>query len=154
MKYISTRGKAPELAFEDTLLAGLAGDGGLYLPSHWPHMSGAEIASLSGQSYQDIAYRVLAPFTGQDITDADFKRLIDQAYSSFSVLEITPLLHLYDNHHLLELFHGPTLAFKDVAMQLLALLMDHALMRRGSRATIVGATSGDTGGAAIEALAG
>lgn len=154
MKYISTRGKAPELAFEDTLLAGLAGDGGLYLPSHWPHMSGAEIASLSGQSYQDIAYRVLAPFTGQDITDADFKRLIDQAYSSFSVPEITPLRHLYDNHHLLELFHGPTLAFKDVAMQLLALLMDHALMRRGSRATIVGATSGDTGGAAIEAFRG
>jgi threonine synthase len=154
VKYISTRGKAPELEFEDTLLAGLAEDGGLYLPRQWPHMSPADIAALAGQSYQDVALRVLAPFTGQDVSHKDLKRLIDKAYACFTLPEVAPLRHLYDQQYLLELFHGPTLAFKDVAMQLLALLMDHALTRRNAQATIVGATSGDTGGAAIEAFRG
>ncbi len=154
VNYISTRGKAPALDFEDTLLAGLAEDGGLYLPAHWPLLTPSDIAALTDQSYQDVALRVLSPYTGQDVSASDLKRLIDQAYGSFSVSDVAPVQHLYDNHYLLELFHGPTLAFKDVAMQFLALLMDHALMRRKSRATIVGATSGDTGGAAIEAFRG
>lgn len=154
MKYISTRGNAPSLSFEDTLLAGLAQDGGLYVPAHWPTLKQEQIAALNGKRYEDVAFAVLQAFVGDEMTSDDLRHLIDKAYGSFSTDDVAPLRHLYDNHYLLELFHGPTLAFKDVAMQLLALMMDHALAKRNARATIVGATSGDTGGAAIEAFRG
>lgn len=154
MRYVSTRGEAPELGFEDVLLTGLARDGGLYVPAMWPQLSGRDIASMQGQSYEEIAYRVMHPFIGGAIPEADLRRMIAEAYASFGHPAVAPLKQLDDNQWLLELFHGPTLAFKDVAMQLLARLMDWALAARRSRATIVGATSGDTGGAAIEAFKG
>jgi threonine synthase len=153
MKYVSTRGEAPVLGFSDALLAGLARDGGLYLPQEFPTLSPAEIRALRGKSYADIAIRVLTPFTGGEIPQADFEHMIREAYATFRHPAICPLVQTGANEFVLELFHGPTLAFKDVAMQLLARLMDHALAERGQRATIVGATSGDTGGAAIEAFA-
>jgi threonine synthase len=152
LRYVSTRGEAPELGFEDVLLTGLARDGGLYVPAVWPELSGRAIAALQGKSYEDIAYAVMHPFIGGAIPEADLKRMIADAYASFGHPAVAPLKQLDDNQWLLELFHGPTLAFKDVAMQLLARLMDWALAKRRSRATIVGATSGDTGGAAIEAF--
>ena len=152
MRYVSTRGEAPELGFEDVLLTGLARDGGLYVPAVWPQLSSRAIADLQGKSYEDIAYAVMHPFIGGAIPEADLKRMIAEAYASFGHPAVAPLKQLDDNQWLLELFHGPTLAFKDVAMQLLARLMDWALAKRRSRATIVGATSGDTGGAAIEAF--
>ncbi|GGB07829.1 threonine synthase [Brucella endophytica] len=154
MKYVSTRGEAPVLGFSDALLAGLARDGGLYLPQEFPVFSPEEIRSLRGKSYADIAIHVLSPFTGGEIPQADFERMIREAYASFRHEAVCPLVQTGANEFVLELFHGPTLAFKDVAMQLLARLMDHVLAERGERATIVGATSGDTGGAAIEAFAG
>lgn len=154
MDYISTRGAAPVLNFEDTLLAGLASDGGLYVPKAWPSLDPAQLAAFENQSYQDVATQVIAPFVGDCITTSELSAIIDQAYRSFNHPAIAPLHHLHDHHYVLELFHGPTLAFKDVAMQLLALLMDRALTRKNRRATIVGATSGDTGGAAIEAFRG
>ncbi len=149
---MSTRGEAPELGFEDVLLTGLARDGGLYVPAHWPQLSGRELTRLQGQSYEDIAYAVMHPFIGGAIPDEEMKAMIAGAYASFGHPAVAPLKQLDDNHWLLELFHGPTLAFKDVAMQLLSRLMDWSLARRRARATIVGATSGDTGGAAIEAF--
>ncbi len=152
MRYVSTRGEAPELDFEDVLLTGLARDGGLYVPALWPRISDWDFTHLRSRSYEDVAYAVIHPFIGGAIPDADLKRMIAGAYGSFGHPAVAPLKQLDDNHWLLELFHGPTLAFKDVAMQLLARLMDWALARRGTRATIVGATSGDTGGAAIEAF--
>ena len=152
MRYVSTRGEAPELGFEDVLLTGLARDGGLYVPARWPEFSTHQIKALQGKSYEDVAYAVMHPFIGGAIPDADLKRMIVEAYASFGHPAVAPLKQLDDNQWLLELFHGPTLAFKDVAMQLLARLMDWALARRRTRATIVGATSGDTGGAAIEAF--
>ncbi len=152
MRYVSTRGEAPELGFEDVLLTGLARDGGLYVPSHWPELSTRAMTQLQGQSYESIAYEVMHPFIGGAIPEAELKRMIAEAYASFGHPAVAPLKQLDDNQWLLELFHGPTLAFKDVAMQLLARLMDWALARRRARATIVGATSGDTGGAAIEAF--
>ena len=152
MKYISTRGVAPSLGFVDVLLAGLASDGGLYVPEQWPVLTGAELRGLRGKSYADVAFTVLKPFVGGEIADADLKTMIDAAYASFAHKAVVPLKQLDANQWLMELFHGPTLAFKDVAMQLLARLMDHALAQSGRRATIVGATSGDTGGAAIEAF--
>ncbi|GLS79008.1 threonine synthase [Oharaeibacter diazotrophicus] len=152
---MSTRGVAPALSFSEVVLAGLARDGGLYVPERWPTLDAATIASFAGKSYADVAFRVIAPFVDGDIADADLKRMIDGAYgSAFRHPAVTPLVQIAPNHFLLELFHGPTLAFKDVAMQLLARLMDHVLGERGERATIVGATSGDTGGAAIEAFRG
>lgn len=154
MRYVSTRGEAPELGFEDVLLTGLARDGGLYVPAQWPGLSGREFTSLQGKSYEEVAYAVMHPFTGNAIPADDFRRMIAAAYASFGHPAVAPLKQLDDNQWLLELFHGPTLAFKDVAMQLLARLMDWALARRVSSATIVGATSGDTGGAAIEAFRG
>ncbi|MGE0239241.1 MAG: threonine synthase [Parvibaculaceae bacterium] len=152
MRYVSTRGEAPELAFEDVLLTGLARDGGLYVPARWPEFSGAELAALGGQPYADVAFAVIAKFTGDEVPRAELKAMIADAYRSFGHPAVTPLKQLDAGQWLLELFHGPTLAFKDVAMQFLARVMDWALARRRMRATIVGATSGDTGGAAIEAF--
>lgn len=154
VKYISTRGEAPKLDFQNVLLAGLARDGGLYLPESWPTLSHDTIASFAGQTFADVAVEVIAPFTGGTIPRAELKRMADEAYASFGHPAVTPLVEIGPNRFVLELFHGPTLAFKDVAMQLLARLMDYALESQGRRAMIVGATSGDTGGAAIEAFRG
>jgi threonine synthase len=154
VRYVSTRGKAPSLGFEDVLLTGLARDGGLYLPEAWPQIPRGEIARFAGQPYEDVALRVIRPFVGGDIDDASLSSLIREAYATFRHRTVAPLVQVGPADWVLELFHGPTLAFKDVAMQVLARLMDRALTRRGKRATIVGATSGDTGGAAIEAFRG
>ena len=154
MRYVSTRGEAPSLGFRDVVLAGLARDGGLYVPETWPELTPDEIAALAGCSYPEAAFRIIGRFTGGEIGDAALRRMCDEAYATFRHDAVAPLKQLGPNHFLLELFHGPTLAFKDVAMQFLARLIDHVLAERGGRATIVGATSGDTGGAAIEAFRG
>ena len=154
MQYVSTRGEAPVLGFSDALLAGLARDGGLYLPRQWPQFSAAEIRAMRGLPYAELAVRVLTPFLGGEIDPAVFAGIAREAYATFRHEAVCPLVQVGSNRFILELFHGPTLAFKDVAMQLLARLMDHVLAERGQRATIVGATSGDTGGAAIDAFAG
>ena len=154
MKYISTRGEAPVLEFSDVLLQGLARDGGLYLPETWPQFDKKTIASFSGKSYEDVAFEVVSPFIGDTIPANVLKAMIADAYGSFRHPAVTPLVQTGPNTFILELFHGPTLAFKDVAMQLLGRMMDYVLTERGLRATIVGATSGDTGGAAIEAFRG
>ncbi|MGB8819019.1 MAG: threonine synthase [Rhizobiaceae bacterium] len=154
MRYISTRGQAPVLGFSDALLAGLARDGGLYVPESWPQFSKAEISALAGKSYQETALAVLTPFVGGEIPAARLHAMINEAYATFRHDAVCPLVQTGSNEFVAELFHGPTLAFKDVAMQLLARLMDHILSERDERATIVGATSGDTGGAAIDAFAG
>ncbi|HLG49531.1 MAG TPA: threonine synthase [Reyranella sp.] len=156
MNYISTRhgsaGSPTSLGFEDVMLAGLARDGGLYLPAEWPQFSKAEIAAMKGKPYREVAYRVMRPFVGSAFDEMTFRRLIAEAYASFDVADVAPLKPLDEDLHLLELFHGPTLAFKDVALQLLGLMLDHTLQQRSDHATIVGATSGDTGSAAIEAV--
>ncbi len=152
MNYISTRGEAAGLGFEDVLLAGLARDGGLYVPETWPKLSPATIAGFAGRPFADVAVEVIHPFTGGSVSREELERMAEEAYASFAHPAVTPLVQIEPNTFVLELFHGPTLAFKDVAMQLLARLMDHALAKRKARATIVGATSGDTGGAAIEAF--
>ncbi|WP_349957678.1 threonine synthase [Rhizobium sp. ZPR3] len=154
MDYISTRGEAPALGFCDALLAGLARDGGLYVPHEWPVLTKKEIRGFRGKSYQDVAFAVLSPFTNGEIPADVFRGMIDDAYATFRHPAVAPLVQTGPNSFVMELFHGTTLAFKDVAMQLLARLMDYALEKRGQRATIVGATSGDTGGAAIDAFAG
>jgi len=154
MRYVSTRGEAPELGFSDAVMAGLARDGGLYVPRDWPSFSHGEIRAMRGLSYPDLAIRVLSPFLGGEIKPAVFEKLVREAYATFDHAAVCPIVQTATDRYILELFHGPTLAFKDVAMQLLARLMDHILAERGERATIVGATSGDTGGAAIEAFAG
>ncbi|MBN8911848.1 MAG: pyridoxal-phosphate dependent enzyme, partial [Rhizobiales bacterium] len=152
MTYISTRGEADSLSFEDVLLAGLARDGGLYVPAQWPTLSRETIASFAGKPFAEVATEVMAPFVGSSIDKPTLLAMAREAYGRFDHPAVTPLVQIDRNRWVLELFHGPTLAFKDVAMQLLARLMDHALARHGKRATIVGATSGDTGGAAIEAF--
>ncbi len=154
MRYVSTRGEAPPLGFSDVTLAGLARDGGLYVPESWPRLSPQTIASFAGRPYAEVAVEVIRPFVGDTISEADLSRMAREAYGTFRHPAIVPLVQLGTGHFLLELFHGPTLAFKDVAMQLLARLMDHALAARGERTTIVVATSGDTGGAAVEAFRG
>jgi len=154
MQYISTRGTAPKLSFEEAMLSGLARDGGLYVPETIPAISHDEIRALQGASYEDTAFRIMRPFVGESFDDATFRRLIDKAYAGFGHNARAPLVQLAPNHFLLELFHGPTLAFKDFAMQLIGQLFQEALGRRGERVTIVGATSGDTGSAAIEAFRG
>jgi threonine synthase len=154
LRYISTRGEAPAVSFTDALLIGLARDGGLYVPETWPQFSAREIAGFKGKSYADVAVEVIKPFVGGTISDADLARMAREAYATFDDPAVAPLHELASGEYLLELFHGPTLAFKDVAMQLIARLMDHVLRERGERATIVGATSGDTGGAAVEAFRG
>ncbi|PKQ06613.1 MAG: threonine synthase [Alphaproteobacteria bacterium HGW-Alphaproteobacteria-11] len=154
MKYVSTRGAAPELDFEDALLAGLARDGGLYVPAEWPQMSERKIKALAGLPYEEVAFRVMRPYIGPSIDDSTLQRMLVRAYEGFNHRAIVPLTQIGPGDWLLELFHGPTLAFKDVAMQILARLFDHVLAARGRRITVVGATSGDTGSAAIEAFKG
>ncbi|GLK67742.1 threonine synthase [Hansschlegelia plantiphila] len=152
--YVSTRGEAPVLGFADALLAGLARDGGLYVPDAWPTLSHEQIADLAGKSYAEAAEAVIAPFVGDSIAPDKLRAMIEEAYATFRHPAVSPLVQTGSNRFVLELFHGPTLAFKDVAMQLLARMMDHVLAERGLRTTIVGATSGDTGGAAIDAFRG
>ncbi|MFZ1727597.1 MAG: threonine synthase, partial [Albidovulum sp.] len=154
MRYVSTRGQAPVLNFGDAMLTGLARDGGLYVPEAVPTMTADEIAGLAGLSYEDAAFRVMRPFVGDSFSDAEFRAAIAAAYAGFGHAARAPLVQLAPNHFLLELFHGPTLAFKDFAMQLIGQLFQIALARDGRRVTIVGATSGDTGSAAIEAFRG
>ena len=154
MRYISTRGQAPSLSFEEAMLTGLARDGGLYVPESWPQLSHDDIADLAGLSYEEVAFRVIKPFIGDTFSDEEFREILSKAYSSFKHEARCPLVQLGPNDFLLELHHGPTLAFKDVAMQLIGQMFEVALKRRGERVTIVGATSGDTGSAAIEAFAG
>ena len=154
MKYISTRGAAPELSFEEAMMTGLARDGGLYVPETVPTLSVDEIAAMAGQSYEEIAFTVMRPFIGDTFSDDEFRDLIEAAYADFNHSARAPLKQLDSNHFLLELFHGPTLAFKDFAMQLIGQMFQASLTRSGKRITIVGATSGDTGSAAIEAFRG
>lgn len=154
MRYFSTRGEAPVLGFSDVLLQGLARDGGLYLPESWPSFDAAKIASFAGKPYADVAFEVIEPFVGDAVPADRLRQMIAETYAEFRHEAVTPLVQIAPNAFVLELFHGPTLAFKDVAMQFLGRMMDHVLSERGLRATIVGATSGDTGGAAIEAFRG
>jgi threonine synthase len=154
VNYISTRGEAPTLGFDDVLLAGLARDGGLYVPETWPKLKPDAIAALAGRPFAEVAVEVIHPFVGDALSRDELHRMTEEAYARFGHAAVTPLVQIAPNRFVLELFHGPTLAFKDVAMQLLARLMDRVLGKRRRRATIVGATSGDTGGAAIEAFRG
>ncbi len=154
MRYISTRGQAPELTFAEAMLTGLARDGGLYVPQTVPSLTADEIAGLAGLSYEEVAYRVMAPFVAESFTETELRGAIARAYEGFGHIARAPLVELDAGHFLLELFHGPTLAFKDFAMQIIGQLFQIALAREGRRITIVGATSGDTGSAAIEAFRG
>jgi threonine synthase len=154
MQYVSTRGRAPVLGFSDAVLAGLASDGGLYLPQTWPQLTRDEIAAFANRPYAEVAYAVISRFTGGEIAEPALKKIIEDAYATFRHPSVTPVVELEPGHFVLELFHGPTLAFKDVAMQFLSRLMDHILTARGGHCTIVGATSGDTGSAAIDAFRG
>jgi len=151
VKYVSTRGNAPVLSFDDVLLAGLARDGGLYVPQTWPQFSASDIRAMRGLSYAEIAIRVMAPFVEGSLTRDELAELVNDTYSRFTHPAVAPLKQLDSNQWVLELFHGPTIAFKDYALQLVGRLFDHVLTKRGQRVTIVGATSGDTGSAAIEA---
>jgi threonine synthase len=152
-RYVSTRGEAPPLGFCDVMLTGLARDGGLYVPDTWPQLAPDAIAAFFGKPYWEVAVDVIRPFTGGEISDADLGRMANEAYATFRHPAVVPLKQMAPHLFMLELFHGPTLAFKDVAMQLISRLMDHVLEKRGERTTIVVATSGDTGGAAVEAFA-
>ena len=154
MQYISTRGEAPKLSFDDVLLAGLANDGGLYVPESWPKVDAETMRNWRGLSYPELAVEVMLPFVEKSIPREDFATLVQRAYATFQHSAVTPVKQLDTNVYLLELFHGPTLAFKDCALQLLGHLFDYVLERRDERVTIVGATSGDTGSAAIEAIKG
>ena len=149
MRYVSTRGRAPELGFADVLLAGLATDGGLYVPDRWPSMP-----DLPTGTYADIAAAVMAPFVGDDIPAADLTRMCQEAYAEFRHSATVPLVQIGPDQWIMELFHGPTLAFKDVALQLVGRMFDHVLTSRSERVMIVGATSGDTGSAAIDGVKG
>ncbi len=150
MKYISTRGSAPSLSFEDVMLTGLASDGGLYVPEKLPQFTPADIKAMAKMSYKELAFRVMYPFVEGDIPENDFKKIIDETYSTFRHEAVTPLVQTDHNEWILELFHGPTLAFKDVALQLLGRLLDYVLEKRNQKVVVLGATSGDTGSAAIE----
>ena len=154
MRYLSTRGSAPILDFRQVTLAGLASDGGLYVPETWPSFTPEEIAALRGLSYVDTAVAVMLPFVEGVLTAEDLRGLCTQAYGRFAHAGVTPLVQLDERQWLLELFHGPTLAFKDVALQLLGLLFERFLTGSETPVTVIGATSGDTGSAAIDALAG
>jgi len=154
MQYVSTRGSAPTLDFAGVTLAGLANDGGLYVPAKWPRFSPEEIASMRGLPYAELAARVMQPFVGDCLTPESLRGLTAKAYGRFAHAAVTPLTQLDERQWLLELFHGPTLAFKDVALQMLGLLFEEFLARENGTLTIVGATSGDTGSAAIDAVAG
>jgi len=150
LDYVSTRGSAPVLGFDDVLLAGLARDGGLYLPREWPHFSPAEIRAMRGLSYPELAARVMRPFMTGSVAEPELSRLCAESYAGFTHPAVAPLRQFGTDQWVLELFHGPTLAFKDYALQLVGRLFDYVLTHRGERVTIVGATSGDTGSAAIE----
>lgn len=150
MKYISTRGQAPALSFEEVVLTGLAPDGGLYLPETLPSFSKAEIASWAGLSYQELAFKVMQPFVAGTLSDEEFKKIIADSYRGFRHDAIAPLVQTGHNEWILELFQGPTLAFKDFALQFLGNLLDHLLKKRKQKVVVMGATSGDTGSAAIE----
>lgn len=150
MKYISTRGLAPALNFEEVLLTGLANDGGLYVPEKLPVFTQQQIASWAGISYEALAYQIIQPFIDGAIPDSDLKSIINDTYANYRHPGIAPLIQIDRNDWVLELFQGPTLAFKDFALQLLGRLLDYILKRRGERVVIMGATSGDTGSAAIE----
>ncbi|MFT8516562.1 MAG: threonine synthase [Acetobacter persici] len=154
MRYISTRGKAPALSFSDVLLTGLAEDGGLYLPETWPSFSLSEWQAMRGLPYPELAARIMRPFVGEDIDPGTLRALCEKAYAGFDHPAIVPLTQVENGLFVQELFHGPTLAFKDMAMQLLGQLFEHVLSERNEHVTIVGATSGDTGSAAIEACRG
>jgi len=153
-QYISTRGEAPTLGFCDVMLTGLARDGGLYVPREWPLLPDETIAGFFGRPYWEVAVDVIRPFVAGEISDTDLGRMAIEAYATFRHPAVVPLNQTSPNQFVLELFHGPTLAFKDVAMQLISRLMDHVLAQRGGRTTIIVATSGDTGGAAVDAFAG
>ncbi len=154
MRYVSTRGRAPTLGFDDVLLAGLATDGGLYVPETWPQFSAADLTAFAGLDYASLAAKVMAPFVAGSVIEKELPRLTKQAYARFTHTAVAPLKQLSANEWLLELFHGPTLAFKDFALQLVGLLFEEVLKARKQKITIVGATSGDTGSAAIEACRG
>jgi len=156
VKYISTRGKAAELDFEGVTLTGLARDGGLYVPEYFPKFTVDEIRAMAGQPYADIAFAVIKPFVGGSVDDASLKAMLDATYGGdvFRRSAVAPLVQLGPNDWVLELFHGPTLAFKDFALQLLGRFFDHFTAKRQQKLTILGATSGDTGSAAIEACRG
>jgi len=150
IRYVSTRGQAPELNFEDVLLAGLASDGGLYVPTELPTFSREQLKAMQGMSYPDLAYEIVSPFVGDCIDEVDLRAILHETYAEFRHPAVAPLVQLDHNQWVLELFQGPTLAFKDFALQLLGRLLDHVLARRGEKVVIMGATSGDTGSAAIE----
>ena len=150
MKYVSTRGQAPSLDFEQVLLAGLASDGGLYVPETLPEFTPQEINSWNKLSYPELAFRIIQPFVSGAISDNDLEKLLKDTYSEFRHPAIAPLVQIDKNEWVLELFHGPTLAFKDFALQFLGRLLDYMLKRRNEHVVIMGATSGDTGSAAIE----
>ena len=152
MKFISTRGDAPILSFEEVVLTGLASDGGLYVPETLPSFSKEEIASWAGLSYQELAFNIISPFVDGEIDDQDLKAIIEKAYASFRHDGIAPLVQTGHNEWVLELFQGPTLAFKDFALQFLGHLLDFILAKRKQKVVVMGATSGDTGSAAIEGL--
>ncbi len=154
LRYVSTRGTARPLGFEEALIAGLAEDGGLYLPETWPSLSPDALRDMAGAPYAEIACQVISPFVGGDIPPDRLAAMVQDAYAGFDHAAVAPLRQLDAGLWLLELFHGPTLSFKDYALQLVGRLFDHALARRGERVTVIGATSGDTGSAAIEALQG
>ena len=154
MEYISTRGQDGPIGFDDALLSGLARDGGLYLPVEWPRLSHDEWAALKGKSYQEIATEIMIRFTDGEIGRDEMMAMVTDTYAGFSHDTVAPVVPVADNIHLLELFHGPTIAFKDYAMQFLSRAFDRALAQRGRRAVILGATSGDTGSAALEAFQG
>jgi len=152
MRYVSTRGQAEALDFEQTMLAGLARDGGLYVPDDWPPLAPDDLRALRGQPYEEAAFRVMRPYVDETFDEKTLRSLIDDAYRAFAHRSVAPLVQIGPGLWMLELFHGPTLAFKDVAMQMLGRMYDQVLGRRGERVTLIGATSGDTGSAAIEAI--
>ena len=150
MKYISTRGQAPALNFEQVLLTGLADDGGLYVPETLPTFSAAEISAMASLDYPQLAEKIIAPFVADSIPADDLSAIIQETYAEFRHTAVAPMVQLAPNQWVLELFHGPTLAFKDFALQLLGRLLDYMLQRKHQKVVIMGATSGDTGSAAIE----
>jgi threonine synthase len=152
--YISTRGKAPHLTFAGATLAGLASDGGLYVPEKWPKLAEKDFRAMAGEGYAEVAWRVMTPFIGDEIPSADLVKIIKAAYRVFDAKDVVPLKELAPGFYIMELFHGPTLAFKDVALQFLGHAFDYLLEKKKKRVTIVGATSGDTGSAAIAAFQG
>lgn len=154
MRFISTRGLAPSIGFREAVLSGLAPDGGLYVPAVWPQVCEDDCAAFSGKSFSQVAAEILADFAEPELHEHELRDMAERAFGAFDAPGVAPLRQIGDEEWLLELFHGPTLAFKDVAMRMLAQLYDWALQRRSQGKTIIGATSGDTGGAAIHAFAG